>query len=71
MGRADKGIIMTTGVFSSDARKEATRDGATPIELVDGDQIIEMLEELELGLIKKKTITLYDIDNQFFDDFRE
>ena len=71
MGRADKGIIMTTGVFSSDARKEATRDGATPIELVDGDQIIEMLEDLELGLVKKKTITIYEIDSQFFDEFRE
>ncbi len=71
MGRADKGIIMTTGVFSSDARKEATRDGATPIELVDGDQIVEMLEELELGLVKKKTITIFDVDTQFFDEFRE
>jgi restriction system protein len=71
MGRADKGIIMTTGVFSSDARKEATRDGATPIELVDGDQIIEMLEDLELGLVKKKTITIYEINPQFFDEFGE
>jgi len=70
MGRADKGIIMTTGVFSSDARQEATRDGATPIELVDGDQIVDMLETLELGLIKKQTITIYDVDPRFFDEFR-
>lgn len=71
MGRADKGIIMTTGVFSSEARKESMRDGATPIELVDRDQIVEMLEELELGLIRKKTITIYEVDSQFFDEFRE
>ena len=33
-GRADKGIIMTTGIFTSEARKEAARDGVPPIELV-------------------------------------
>lgn len=69
MGRADKGIIMTTGVFSNDARKEATRDGATPIELVDGEKIVDMLEELELGLIKKRVITIYEVDEQFFHEF--
>jgi restriction system protein len=66
MGRADKGIILTTGTFTNDARKESIRDGAPPIELVDGGQLIEMLEELELGLRKKKTITIYEVDEEFF-----
>lgn len=70
MGRADKGIILTTGSFTSEARREATRDGATPIELVDGEQIITMLEELELGLHNKRTVTLYEVNRGFFDDFR-
>ena len=48
-GRADKGIIITTGSFTSDARKEAVRDGAPPIELVDGEKLASMLEKLELG----------------------
>lgn len=66
-GRADKGIIMTTGVFTSEARKEAARDGVPPIELVDGQKMIDMFVELELGL---KPIKTYDIDDEFFKDFR-
>jgi restriction system protein len=67
MGRADKGIILTTGTFSTEARKEAFRDGAPPIELVDGQRLVEMFESLELGLKPK---TVYEIDFSFFDDFR-
>jgi restriction system protein len=70
MGRADKGVIMTTGTFTNTARQEAIRDGATPIELVDGEQLIDMLEELKLGLHEKRTITIYEIDEDFFDQFR-
>ena len=71
MGRADKGIILTTGTFTADAKREATRDGAIPIELVDSEQLIDMLEELELGLVKKQTITIYEVDSEFFDEFKE
>jgi len=68
MGRTDKGIILTTGTFTLDAKKEARRDGVPPIELVDGDKLVEMFELLELGLIPRK---VYDIDAHFFDDFQE
>jgi len=54
-GRADKGIILTTGTFTTDAKREAIRDGATPIELVDGDKLVEMFEELTLGLRPKSS----------------
>lgn len=66
-GRADKGIIITTGSFTSEARKEAVRDGAPPIELVDGEKLITMLETLELGLKPKQT---FQVDVGFFDEFR-
>jgi restriction system protein len=66
MGRADKGIILTTGTFTVDARKEAVRDGVPPIELVDGEKLLEMCENLELGLKPKQT---YEIDDQFFEEF--
>ena len=66
MGRADKGIFLTTGTFTADARKEASRDGVPPIELVDADKLVRMFEELELGLIPKTT---YEIDNEFFEEF--
>lgn len=68
MGRADKGIIMTTGTFTLDAKKEARRDGVPPIELVDGDALIEMFEKLGLGLLPRQT---FDVDERFFDEFRK
>jgi restriction system protein len=66
MGRAEKGIIITTGTFTLEAKKEARRDGAPPIELVDGDSLVQMFEKIELGLIPRTT---YDVDEKFFDDF--
>lgn len=68
MGRADKGLIITTGTFTLEAKKEARRDGVPPIELVDGDSLVDMFERLELGLIPKRT---YDIDEEFFEDYKK
>ena len=67
MGRADKGIIITTGSFTLEAKKEARRDGVPPIELVDGDVLVEMFEQLELGLTPKRS---YDIDEAFFNEYK-
>lgn len=67
-GRADKGIIITTGTFTQEARREARRDGARPIELIDGDKLVDMLERLQLGLKPK---TVFDVDDAFFDEFRK
>jgi restriction system protein len=67
-GRADKGIILTTGSFSSDATKEAIRDGVPPIELVDGEMLVEQFLELGLGLVKRE---IYDIDHDFFTPFQQ
>jgi restriction system protein len=65
-GRADKGIIITTGAFTAEARREATRDGAPAIELIDGEALLDMLEKLELGL---KPVTTFEIEHQFFREF--
>ena len=65
-GRADKGIVITTGAFSAEARREASRDGAPPIELIDGEKLIDMLEKLELGL---KPVVTYEVEHNFFKDF--
>ncbi len=50
VGRADKGLIVTTGTFTSDARREATRDGAPAIDLVDGDGLCDLLKQLKVGV---------------------
>lgn len=68
IGRADKGIILTTGTFSEDAKREATRDGAPPIELIDGQKLVELFEKVELG-VKPKLV--YEVDYNFFESYME
>jgi restriction system protein len=50
VGRTDKGLFITTGTFTRDAIREANRDGAPAIDLMDGDKIAEKLKELSLGV---------------------
>lgn len=54
VGRADKGLIITTGTFTRDASLEATRDGAPPIDLIDGQQLIDKLKDLKLGVTTRQ-----------------
>lgn len=64
-GRADKGLVITTGTFTREALKEATRDGAPPIDLIDGELLCDKLKELNLGVETKMTETV-DIKNDWF-----
>jgi restriction system protein len=67
VGRADKGLLITTGAFTKDALKEATRDGAPAIDLVDGDQLVEKLKQLSLGVSTKKIeVEQISIDPKWF-----
>ena len=65
VGRADKGLFITTGTFTPAAIKEATRDGAPPIDLVDGEHLAEKLKEFGLG-IKTEMIEKVTLDKQWF-----
>jgi len=53
VGRADKGLFMTTGRFTNDAAREAVRDGAPAIDLIDGMALCELLKQLKLGVSTK------------------
>ena len=67
VGRADKGLLITTGNFTKDAVREATRDGAPAIDLIDGDLLIDKLKELELGVQTKKIeVEQITIDENWF-----
>ncbi|HEY5592801.1 MAG TPA: restriction endonuclease [Paludibacter sp.] len=66
-GRADKGLVITTGTFTREATKEATRDGAPPIDLIDGELLCDKLKELKLGVDTKLTETI-DIKNEWFNN---
>ena len=66
-GRTDRGLIVTTGNFTLDAKREATRDGAPEIDLIDGEQLIDKLKELSLG-VKTEEIVVekVTVDPDFF-----
>ena len=66
-GRADKGLVITTGTFTREAIKEATRDGAPAIDLIDGELLCDKLKELKLGVDTKLTETI-DIKNDWFNN---
>ena len=66
IGRADKGLIITTGSFTRDALLEATRDGAPPIDLIDGDQLMDRLKLLGLGVATKQ-IEAVEVDAEWFE----
>ena len=53
VGRTDKGLFITTGTFTAEAKKEATRDGAPAIDLIDGDSLCDLLKRLKLGVTRK------------------
>lgn len=65
-GRGEKGLIITTGRFTKEAKAEASRDGVTPIELIDGNRLVELFEKYRLGL---KPVTVFEIDHDFFKPF--
>lgn len=64
-GRADKGIFITTGNFTREAVKEASRDGAPPIDLIDGELLCEKLKEFNLG-VKTELIEEVSINKEWF-----
>lgn len=67
LGRAEKGVFITTGRFTTDAETEAARDGVIPIELIDGERLVELFQTAQLGVRPRQTFV---IDHAFFDEFR-
>lgn len=65
-GRGEKGLVLTTGRFTKEAKVEANRDGVPPIELIDGDRLVSLFEKHRLGL---KPVTTFEIDMDFFKNF--
>ena len=70
VGRSNRGLLITTGSFTRGARQEATRDGAPPIDLVDGEELCKLLKEYRLGVqVTERVIEDIEIDPGFFDQF--
>jgi restriction system protein len=66
IGRGEKGLLITTGSFTSAARGEATRDGAPPLDLIDGEELVELLREHKLG-ITTELVEQVTVHPGFFD----
>lgn len=65
--KANKGVFITTSVFTEDAKRYAAQIG-TKIVLVDGYQLAHLMIEHNVGV---STVTSYHvkrIDNDFFDE---
>jgi restriction system protein len=67
VGRADKGLIVTTGSFSPEAKRESTRDGAPAIDLLDGEALCDLLKELRIG-VDVKQVEEITLDEAVFRD---
>ncbi len=68
-GRVDKGLVITTGTFTADARKEARRDGAPAIDLIDGEALCQLLKEQQLGVSVNQVMTeVVTLNPSFFDE---
>ena len=72
VGRADRGIMLTTGYFTRDARDEATRPGANPVDLIDGEAFCELLREHSLGVrTTQRVVEDITVDDAYFDQFED
>ncbi len=67
-GRSDRGLFITTGSFTQEAQREATRDGAPPIDLISGEILVDKLKELELGVVTQQ-VELVTVEPGFFTSF--
>ena len=69
-GRGEKGLLITTGSFTKDAQNEASRDGAPPVELIDGDRLCDLLRDYRLGVDVRERVELeVALNSSFFDEY--
>jgi len=66
VGRSDKGLFLTTGSFTRAAQEEATRDGAPPIDLIDGERLADLLKDLRLG-VRTEMLEKVEVEETWFD----
>lgn len=66
-GRGEKGLLITTGSLTADATAEATRDGAPPVDLIDGPALCLLLKRYELGVTTTvRQVEHVEVDDEFF-----
>ncbi len=69
-GRGEKGLLLTTGTFTRGARDEASRDGAPPVQLINGEDLCDLLKEYKLGVgTRIRQIEDIEVDASWFEQF--
>ena len=61
----EKGIFITTGIYTEDAKKESNASEKKQIDLVDGEKFIDILISNKLGV---EEIKYYKVHKEFFDN---
>src|SRR2546421_9325536 len=70
-GRGEKGLLITTGSFTRNAQAEAVRDGAAPVELIDGDRLCDLLREYRIGVeVRERIEQVVAVNPGFFDEYQ-
>lgn len=64
----EKGVLITTGTFTREAKEEASSEGKRLIDLMDGEELINKLAEYGIGLNEVKS---YEVDEEFFNTLNE
>ena len=65
LGPTERGLIITLSSFTRDARKEGAAENRTPVSLLDGEQLIDLLVDLEIG-VRRRRVDIYEIDEGAF-----
>jgi len=65
--KAIRGTIITLGGFSQGCLEAALFPGAAPIGLIDGDKLLDLLIEHEIG-IHKRNVALHELDTVYLAD---
>ena len=69
-GRGEKGVLITTASFTAAAQDEATRDGVTPIDLIDGDELCDPLKRHRVGVqVRERVVEDVTVDDAFWNTF--
>lgn len=66
--RAKIGVFMTTSIFTTGAKDYVNSLNLYSVRLIDGNELIEMMIEHEIGIKKLNDIALFDINDDFFNN---
>lgn len=64
--RAEKGLFFTTGYFTTQAKQLAQEGNSSLVELIDGDRLVDLLEQYSFGLREAKT---FEVDYSFLQNY--